>query len=68
MIRVKSESSEGIYYLVNGWNKYKKFWHKNGNSEIVRFKDMKTAKTSLTKLLKIMPDYLEDIITFEEID
>lgn len=65
MIRVKSESSEGIYYLVNGWNKNKAFWYKNGNDQIVMFKDMRSAKTSLTKLLKIMPDYEEDIITFE---
>ena len=23
---IKSVSDEGIYYLVNGWNKYKTFW------------------------------------------
>ena len=67
MIRVKSESNEGIYYLVNGWEKNKAFWVKDGNKPCTRFKELRTAKMCLTKLMKIMPDYLDDIITFEEI-
>lgn len=58
---IKSTSQEGIYYLVNGWNKHKTFW--------VELKDLKNtmlfntkgqAKASLTKLLKIMEDYKAD--------
>ena len=31
--RVRSESAEGIYYLVNGWNKYNAFWYKDSDIE-----------------------------------
>lgn len=67
MVRVKSISADGVYYLVNGWHKYNQFWHKNGDDQRCHFKDAKTAKTSLTKLLKTFPEYLDDEIIFEEI-
>lgn len=71
MVRVKSVSADGIYYLVNGWRKYKSFWlhfYAIGNDDKrVLFKDTKSARASLTKLFKIMPEYRDDKITFEEV-
>ena len=67
MIRVKSISDDGVYYLVNGWYKYQNFWHKNGEDQRCHFKDIKTAKTSLTKLLNQFPEFLDDTIIFEEV-
>lgn len=64
---IKSTSDEGIYYLVNGWEKCKTFWF--GEDEVAKdvekakrffFNKPSQAKASLTKLLKIMPDYQED--------
>ena len=67
MIRVKSVSKDGTYYLVNGWYKHKAFWYDNKDDNRVMFKDTRSAKTSWTKLLKIMPDFADDEITFEEV-
>ena len=64
---IKSTSEEGIYYLVNGWNKCKTFWF--NEKSVMRdiefaknffFNKPSQAKASLTKLLKIMPDYAND--------
>lgn len=64
---IKSTSWEGVYYLVNGWEKCKTFWF--GEDEVMKdvekakrffFNKPSQAKASLTKLLKIMPDYKED--------
>lgn len=64
---IKSTSDEGIYYLVNGWEKCNTFWF--GEDEVMEdvekakrhfFNQPSHAKASLTKLLKIMPDYLDD--------
>ena len=64
---IKSTSEEGIYYLVNGWNKCKTFWFNEKlvmqDTEFVKnffFNKPSQAKASLTKLLKIMPDYAND--------
>lgn len=64
---IKSTSNEGIYYLVNGWNKCKTFWFSEKsvmedieNAKKYFFNKPSQAKTSLTKLLKIMPDYQSD--------
>ena len=73
---IKSTSDEGVYYLVNGWKKCKKFWL----DEKTVMEDTKIpnkfffyqpahAKASLTKLLKIMPEYANDkfeVVEFEE--
>ena len=71
--RVKSESAEGTYYLVNGWNKYRAFWYKDSLlekhpylKERTFFKSIGYAKGNLTKLLKIMPEYKDDKFTFIE--
>lgn len=61
MFTIKSISDEGVYYLINGWEKSRAFW-KHG-SEIKKaemFKRAQDAKASLTKLLKVMDDYATD--------
>ena len=64
---IKSTSDEGIYYLVNGWNKCRTFWfNEKSVMEDVEyakgffFNKPSQAKASLTKLLKVMPDYSND--------
>ena len=64
---IKSTSSEGVYYLVNGWNKCKTFWFNEKsvmedteNAKKYFFNKPSQAKASLTKLLKIMNDYSTD--------
>ena len=64
---IKSISDEGIYYLVNGWNKHKAFWidEKSVMENIEKaqrffFNKPSQAKASLTKLLKVMPEYSVD--------
>ena len=64
---IKSISDEGIYYLVNGWNKCKTFWfdeksafQDTENAKRFFFNKPSQAKASLTKLLKVMPDYAND--------
>lgn len=72
---IKSTSNEGVYYLVNGWNKCKTFWfnqksvlENTENAKRFFFKTPSQAKASLTKLLKIMSDYKNDnfeLVEFE---
>ena len=72
---IKSTSSEGVYYLVNGWNKCKTFWFSEAsvlsnteNAKKYFFNKPSHAKASLTKLLKIMHDYSTDqfeVVEFE---
>lgn len=64
---IKSTSNEGIYYLVNGWEKCKTFWFSEKsviedteNAKRFFFNKPSQVKASLTKLLKIMPDYASD--------
>lgn len=64
---IKCTSKEGIFYLVNGWNKAKTFWFSEETvSEDIEkakeffFKKPHHAKSSLTRLLKIMEDYKDD--------
>lgn len=61
MFTVKSVSEEGIYYLVNGWEKNKAFWIEPRKIKSnMLFSSPKFAKASLTKLLKIAPEYAAD--------
>jgi ABC-type transport system substrate-binding protein len=60
---IKSTSAEGVYYLVNGWNKNKTFWTDEKHIEKAIFKTIGQAKSSLTKLLKVMEDYKSDVFT-----
>lgn len=72
---IKSTSDEGVYYLVNGWNKLKTFWldeksvmENTENAKRFFFNKPSQAKASLTKLLKIMTDYSTDefeVVEFE---
>lgn len=72
---IKATSEEGIYYLVNGWNKCKTFWFNEKSvmqdiefAKKFFFNKPSQAKASLTKLLKIMSDYANDkfeVVEFE---
>lgn len=72
---IESSSPEGIYYLVNGWYKHFAFWIRKKDFsynieyhlKLITFKTIGSAKTSLKKLLKIMPDYSTDKFTLCEI-
>lgn len=58
---IKSTSDEGIYYLVNHWEKHKTFWIRPEKvKQSMLFKRISDAKSSLTKLLSIMDDYRDD--------
>lgn len=64
---IKSTSDEGVYFLVNGWEKHRTFWisEEDVNKNIEKAKSLfftapRFAKASLTKLLKIMDDYKND--------
>ena len=64
---IKSTSEEGVYYLVNGWEKCKTFWFSEKsvmedteNAKRFFFNKPSQAKASLTKLLKVMTEYIED--------
>lgn len=64
---IKSESDEGRYYLVNGWNKYNTYWSNGFNPQRNGFKSKGLALRSLKHLLNIMPEYRDDkfsIVTF----
>lgn len=69
MFTIKSVSDEGIYYLVNGWDRHKAFWKLKENLKPdMLFKNAADAKRSLTKLLKIMPDYATDKFEIVQMD
>lgn len=64
---IKCTSEEGVYYLVNGWQKHKTFWFSEKsvleNIEKTKgffFTSSQYAKSSLTKLLKVMEEYKTD--------
>ena len=65
MYTIKSVSHEGIWYLVNGWWKYKAYWQKLDNCNLnTVFRRKSDAKRSLTKLLKyMMAEYGNDDFT-----
>ena len=61
---IKSESSEGIYYLVKNWEKNKTFWNRLENmKQNMLYKTESAAKASITKLFKSMPEYKDDKLT-----
>lgn len=65
---IKSKSEEGVYYLVNHWEKHKAFWVKPEKiKQSMLFKRATDASRSLTKLLKIMDDYRNDEFELVEI-
>lgn len=68
MYTIKSTSEEGIFYLVNHWEKHRTFWSRPDKiRQSMLFKRKQDAKMSLTKLLKIMPEYKNDIFEIVEV-
>lgn len=69
MYTIQSVSDEGKYYLINGWYKYKVYWQEADNCvPHTVFKSEKSAKASLTKLLKyMMEEYGNDDFTMVEL-
>lgn len=66
---IRSESEDGVYFLVNGWNKSKEFWKNPMQMHVTEyFKREQDAKASLTKLLKVMPEYRTDKFTVVKVD
>ena len=57
-----SESTDGTYYLVNGWRKYRKFWTKEFSIKRNTFSSKASALRSYNKLCKSMPEYSDDEI------
>jgi len=69
MYTIKSVSEEGEYYLVNHWYKFKAIWQRKEKITTKRiFKDEKSAKASLTKLLKVMPEYANDKLIMVQVN
>lgn len=68
MYTIKSVSDDGIYYLVNGWYKHNALWVSMEKlKKSMLFKTAGQAKASLTRLLKIMPEYTDDDFTVVEV-
>lgn len=67
MYAMKSVSEEGTWYLVSGWYKHKAFW-KDEISEKTLFKSRMSCQATLTKLLKIMPEYKADRFEIVEVE
>jgi hypothetical protein len=65
---IKSTSSEGTYYLVNHWEKHRAFWVDIDHIKTsMYFNKPSDAKRSLTKLLKVMEDYKDDVFELIEV-
>ena len=65
---IKSTSDEGIYFLVNHWEKHKTFWvEKTQLKPSMLFKTKGYAQRSLIKLLTIMEDYKSDKFEWVEV-
>ena len=65
---IKSVSDDGTYYLVNHWSGNDKFWQKFDEvGKETLFSRESDAKRSLTRLLKVMPDYLADDFEMVEV-
>lgn len=69
MFTIKSISEDGTYYLNKDWERNKSFWKLCSEIKPKQmFKTASAAKCSLTKLLKIMDDYLTDKFFLIETD
>ena len=65
---IKSTSAEGVYYLVNHWEKHKTYWIEPERIKTeMFFNTARSAKCSLTKLLKVMTEYATDHFELIEI-
>ena len=69
MFTIRSVSDEGVYYLVNHWNRFKAFWVRPGKIKPeMLFKRPADAKRSLTRLLNVMGDYKTDKFEIVEME
>ncbi|MCR5238103.1 MAG: hypothetical protein K6E34_12980 [Lachnospiraceae bacterium] len=69
MFTIKSISDEGTFYLNKNWEKNKSFWKYSSELKIEdMYKTASAAKSSLTKLLKVMGEYLADSFFLIETD
>jgi len=68
MYTIKTESEEGIYYLINHWNKHKAFFKRKITLRDMLFKTKIDAKRSITKLLNssMGDEYRNDKFTIIE--
>ena len=65
---IKSTSDEGVYFLVNHWEKNKTFWVKREQlKEDMLFKTSGYAQRSLKHLLEVMEDYKTDEFDLVEV-
>ena len=64
MYSIKSISTEGEYYLVNGWKKHRAVWTRTAHPSVNGFKTQGLAERSLRHLLKIFPEYRTDRFSF----
>lgn len=65
---IKSTSDEGVYYLVNRWEKHQAFWVEGEKLKpSMLFKTSGYAQRSLNKLLSIMEEYRTDDFMFVEV-
>ena len=67
MYAMKSVSDEGVWYLVNGWKRNKAFWMNDITAKTL-FKRRIDCQVSLTKLLKVMPEYKADKFEIIEVE
>lgn len=68
MFTIKSESEEGVYFLVRAWRDNKAMWVSEEKlTEKMLFATEAGAKRSLTSLLKVMPEYGSDKFSVVEI-
>lgn len=66
---IQSTSEEGIYFLVNGWSKHRAIWvTKDKIKPSMLFSMPQYAQASLTRLLKVMPEYSTDSFAVAEFD
>lgn len=66
---IRSESSDGIYYMVRNWRKNKAMWVKeNDVKQEFLYSSAGRAIRAIIQLLSLMPDYATDklsIVMFE---
>lgn len=68
MFTIVSVSSEGVYYLVNGWKKHNAFWTRTARPDRNGFKTPGLAVRQFNKLLQSMPEYAGDVIALARFD
>lgn len=69
MYTVRNESTEGVYYLINHWNKYKKWFVPHlPQMNDQYFRREQDAKTGITKVISVSDGmYDNDVFTIIKI-